>query len=134
MPRESKIIKHLRELRVFNSFDFYGDEPYIDRYATDYRSVTPSYWAVIKRGEKLADAWYARWMKMFSYHDRDGVQPALERALVWASEKFGVKEWTCDPFGSYGSKEYVERRLKELLGMVEGKEGVRSINSRGTLP
>lgn len=119
MPRESKVIKRLRELRVFNPHGFYGKEPYIDRHVSDYRDAFPSYYTVIKRGEVLDEEPHWRFGKdqmVFTYLGRDGSKEVLAKAQKWASERFGIKEWVRDPFGSWGDKEYVERRLKELLG------------------
>lgn len=116
MPRESKLVKRLREVRVFNSYEFYQNEPYIDRHTTNYRDVMPSHYAVVKRGENLGCHHLDMGSKTFAYRGRDGVKKAFLDAQLWASEKFGVKEWVRDPFGSYGDKEYIERRLIELLG------------------
>jgi len=116
MPRESKVITRLRELKVFNPYDFYQNQPYIYRRVSGgSRDVVPSSWNVVKRGTSLSDAWYDEGEMAFVYQGYSDVQNKLVEAQKWASVKFCIKEWMRDPFGSYGSKEYVERRLKELL-------------------
>ena len=116
MPRESKVLVRLRELRIFNCYDFYQDKSYIYRSIGGGRSVIPSHWAVVKLGVSLSTFWADYGSKSFVYSGREDSKRALLEAQKWASERFGVGEWIRDPYGSYGSKTYVEERLKELLG------------------
>ena len=116
MPRESKIIQRLREVKVFNPYKFYGSKLYIFRRTPGYRDVRSSAWMVTKRGKNLSDWWGDYGSKSFIINGRQDAQRALAEAQKWASDKFGVKEWARDPFGSYGEKAYIEKRLKELLG------------------
>lgn len=108
----SKLTEQLREKRVSNPYDFYNGQPYITYHSHDRRSCTPSCWAVIKRGLTLSDAWHDYGARTFSgFGNRKG---ALAEAQAWAAERFGIKVWARDPFGSYGDADFIKQRIKEL--------------------
>lgn len=126
----SKVLEAMRERLVFNQYEFYKSQPYIWYQARgDSRSMTVQGWMVTKRGEKLATHWKDNDSKHFylelpaydpsKYTQRQRTEiakdGALKAARAWASERFGVKEWAKDPFGSYGPAEFVAARLKEIL-------------------
>lgn len=46
-------------------------------------------------------------------------------AQVWATERYGVKEWARTPFGGYGDAVFVRARLKELRALAKRSEGGR---------
>jgi hypothetical protein len=136
----SKKIQALRERRVFNSYEFYGGPasriPHIGYYSDTGRGGLGQFWQVTRLGEDLNDgrgAWYQndhhggshRTFSLFrsaggTFAERK--RAALEEALAWARERFGIEEWQRDPFGSYGPAEYVDRRLAELLDPAARRE------------
>ena len=113
----SKLTEKFREKRVYNPYEFYGElEPYIVYHPS--RPFHSANWAVIKRGVNMGRAWYDDGCRTFRGFGMPGEGTRRARALLeaqaWASEKFGIKEWARDPFGSYGEAEFVKRRIKEL--------------------
>ena len=115
----------LRRIGIVNSFEFYGEQPYISHRDTVSRDVTPSAWYAVKRGEDLNDghgAGYehdARWF----VHTGGGTGPlgkaALAKAQAWASERFGIDSWAKDPFGGYGPADYIAEHLAFLQPLVD---------------
>ena len=112
----SKLTEKFREKKVFNPFDFYGDQPYIT-----YRlghSVISACWAVAKSGLNLGQVWYDHGCRTFGGYGEPGEGSqrvrGLRAAQAWARKYFGIKEWARDPFGSYGEAEFVKKRIKEL--------------------
>lgn len=116
-----KIVEELRKRRVCNPWGFYGDQPYIWYRPYESRRMTASAWMITKRGLKLGDHWTDYDSKCILVFEKDRKETFAE-AAAWASEKFGIKEWTRDPFGSYGPAEFVQRRLKEILSVPEGTD------------
>ena len=116
MTRQSKVVIRLREQQVFNPHDFYAGQPYLSKHIGASRDVRGSHWAVVKEGMNLGSHWTDNNAKTFPYGSREDAKRALSEAMEWASEKFSVEEWDRDPFGCYGDKRYIERRLRELLG------------------
>lgn len=111
----SKLTDKLRERGVHNSWEFYGNEVYISFRANQgSRDVLPSRWNVRKPGVSLSDAWYDNGCKSFGSSRCIGKAAILEGAKKWASEKFGIKEWAKDCYGSWGEAGYVRRRTEEL--------------------
>jgi hypothetical protein len=111
----SKTQDLLRTVRVFNDYEFFGEQPYIVYHPRGgSRSVTPASWSVFKRGEDLGHAWYDHKAKRFSCHNRETKKAAFEKAKKWASKRFKIKTWKRAPFGGYGDEEFVKTRLKEL--------------------
>jgi hypothetical protein len=114
----SKLTDKLRERGVFNPHNFYGPQPYIgQRVKGGSRDVVPSSWQVHKAGLSLSTAWYDYGAKSFSYSGVASRKEALAEAIAWASERFGIKNWAKDPFGSYGDAEYIRNRIKELTSV-----------------
>lgn len=114
----SKLIDALRSAGVFNPYDFYGNEPYIaQRVKGGNRDVLPSAWRVYRHGETLS-TWYDCGAKSFSYSGREMNKAALSEAQTWAAARYNISEWIRDPFGSYGSREFVLKRIAELKGRV----------------
>ena len=113
----TRLRDRLRTAGVVNPYEFYGSQPYIYRRVAVPRSVTSAGWMVRKRGRDLAPkgAWYDYGSKRFGYGGRDQEASALAAAQAWASSEFGVAAWARDPFGCYGSAEFVRRRVDELL-------------------
>ena len=107
----SKLTEVLREKKVYNEYLFYGKQPYIGYRSA--HSVIPACWAVCKLGINLGEAWYDYGSRTFSAWGNR--KKALGEAQAWASEKFGVKVWARDPFGSYGEAEFIKKRIKEIL-------------------
>ena len=112
----SKLTDKFREKGVFNSYYFYGMQPYISYQVGD--NWISSRWAVYKRGKNLGQAWYDHGCRTFTGHGEvgDGTKrtKGLLQAQRWASKKFGIETWARDPFGSYGEAEFVKQRVKEL--------------------
>jgi hypothetical protein len=65
---------------------------------------------VHKRGLNLGQAWYDYGARTFSGRKKE----ALSEAQAWATDRFGIKVWVRDPFGSYGEAEFIKKRIKEL--------------------
>lgn len=116
----SKVTEQLREFGIFNPIGFYGTEPFVSIFVqTNRRTCIPSAVCVTKRGVNLGAAWYDHGSKRFSYGSREDKKEQLEAAKEWASDKFGITQWMRDPFGSYGSADFVKTRLKQLLKQVQ---------------
>lgn len=115
----SKLTESFRAVEVYNPYEFYGEKPYISFSPAQPHSCIVSRWAVHKRGLNLSESWYDHGAQTFSvYGDK---QKALLKAQIWATGLFGIKEWTRDPYGSYGDAEYVKSRVKELKQLVKEK-------------
>jgi hypothetical protein len=111
----SKTKDLLRTVRVFNNYEFFGEQPYIVcKPRMGSRSVTPASWTVFKLGEDLGRAWYDYKGKTFPYHNRETKKIAFEKAKKWAGKRFKIKTWKRCPFGGYGEEGFVKARLKEL--------------------
>jgi hypothetical protein len=126
-----KIIEELRKRKVYNLYEFYGEQPHIwYRPRGDSRSMTVPGWMVSKRGINLADHWLDNESKHFGRFDAPADMrndsaykqkaAVLKVAQAWASEKFGVKDWKRDPFDGYGPAEFVTERLRAILAAPEG--------------
>ena len=117
--RETKVTRALKNVGIYNDSLFFGPHPYIwNRVRGGHRDVFPSGWYVSKRGEDLTDGkghWNDQGQKFFSYITREDKAEALEKAIAWARERFGIEEWARSPFGGYGPKVFVEKRLSALL-------------------
>lgn len=111
--KKSELRAELRKRRVFNDWEFFRGQPYIYRVSGGDWS-RPS-WNVIKEGVDLGDGWHDHGAKHFTIRGRSDITAARLRAQEWASEKFGVEEWAIGPYGAYGSKDFIENRIKELL-------------------
>lgn len=122
----SKLTESFQTVRVFNSFEFYGHgRPYIA--FAPRAGAFPAKWQVHRPGFKTdPDAhWGDHGSKTFSASGK-GDAVAQQKALDWASERYGIKEWKRDPFGSYGETEFVDRRVKELKAAVREQAEDRS--------
>jgi len=115
----SKLADKLSARGVYNPYYFYGNEPYVGWAQNGGRSVLPPWFSVNKHGEKLSEAWYEHGSKCFSYYGKDSKPKALADAISWASERFGIKEWARDPFGSWGEAAFVRKRTAEILALPE---------------
>jgi hypothetical protein len=117
----SKLQDICRSVRVFNDHEFFQYEPYIyRRVKRGGRDVTPSAWLITKRGEKLSDRWYYNYAKAFTYDSREQSKAAFSRAVEYLRTEFKVAEVARSPFGGYGDKEYVEKRIAEIKLEAEG--------------
>ena len=116
-------IEKMRKRRVFNPWGFYGRQPFIwyRPRGRDSLSMTTRAWMVTKRVVLLGDRWFDSGSKVFLVFTTSK-EETLTQAKVWASKKFGVKEWAKDPFGGYGPKEFMQRRLEEILAVPEGTD------------
>lgn len=116
----SKLQDKLRLVKVYNNYEFFGNEPYIDWAPREARALTNSRWYVAKRGEKLSTEWYNHGDRVFNYvGGKDEKQAAFVEARDWADEKFGKRDWVRGPFGGYGDRAFVEKRTKELLARYQ---------------
>lgn len=114
----------LREVRVFNAYDFFsvGDRIFIDYSpATVGRGSMSAKWQVVRYrdGQKVVTdpnaAWYNNKSKTFSVYSRNEKQAQLEAAQKWATEKYGIQEWAkASPFDAYGSAAFVKARQGQL--------------------
>lgn len=114
---KAKWVEALRELRVFNEYDFAQGNVYIQYCPRITGRISSSAkWQVRKRGEETDSkaAWYNHGNKTFCVYGRAEKQPQLLAAIQWASEKYGILQWAKTPFGSYMSDSFVEVRLNEL--------------------
>jgi hypothetical protein len=118
----SKLIEKLNARGVHNPHNFYEGHPFGQPFIAYYSASTgragqSARYKVVRQGESLSEAWYDQGAKTFlKWGDK---KKALADAQAWASEKFGIKEWTRDPFGSWGDAEYVKKRTVEILAMPE---------------
>ena len=118
----SKLMKLCNSLGMHNDYEFFGLKPYIYRRAnTGSRDVRPSAWLVTKRDKKLSNKWYYDYDKAFTYISRDQSKKAFLGAVKYLWENFGVNEVARSPFGGYGDKEFVKKRIKEIKGRVEAE-------------
>jgi hypothetical protein len=112
-----KTAELLKTLGVYNSHNFYEDQPYISqRVKHDSRDVVPSSWQIHKRGVSFSSAWYDYGAKTFSYGGIGSNREALAAAKNWAEQKFGFVEWKRDPFGSYGREEVRRETVEGVTG------------------
>lgn len=120
----SKLTKLCNSIGMHNDYEFFGLEPHIYRRAnTGSRDITPSAWLVTKRGKKLSDDWYYNYDKAFTYISHDQSKEAFAEAIEYLRENFGVKEVARNPFGGYGDKGFVKKRIKEIKKMAEAEGG-----------
>jgi len=112
----SKVTDKLREKKIVNDYDFFGDEPFAYYQVNDRISGQTSAWMVRKRGEKLSDIWYDHGCKSFLVWGRKDKADKFNEACVYLYSQFGVEKVARSPFGGWGDAEFVARRLKELLG------------------
>jgi hypothetical protein len=115
----SKLTDALNARGFHNSWEFFGNEPYVSFYAAQSRACHPATFRVHKRDKKLSDAWYDYGAKSFSFSGRAGKKQALAEAQEWASNHFNIKEWARNPFGEWGEIEFVRKRIVEILAMPE---------------
>lgn len=133
----SKLTEQLREIKVFNPHHFYEHgQVHVDYYPTV--GVRTDHWAVVQEGFTTdPDRYQARAVRIIGGASVPDVGPwsangnmtfsgyrarpdetrraaGLRLAQEWAAERYGITEWKRDPFGSYGSAEYVSARLAEL--------------------
>jgi len=115
----SKLTENLRRAGVFNPALFHNRSPYIYYHAGGGRGSFGTAWVVCKRGENIAEpnaGWYEKPNRWFSsWGGSESKAKALAEAQAWASERFGIDGWAKDPFGSYGSAEFIAARLAYLL-------------------
>ena len=116
----SKLQDICRSVRVFNDYEFFGDHPHVWRWVKDSREVTPSAWLVAKRGEKLSKDWYYHYARAFTYISREQGKVAFDKAVEYLRTQFKVAEVARSPFGGYGDKNYVEKRIAEIKLEAEG--------------
>ena len=122
----SKLTRLFNSVGMHNDCEFFQDEPYIWRRAnTGSRNVTPSAWLVYKRGEKLSDDWYYNYAKAFTYISREQSKAAFGEAVEYLRTQFNVTDVARGPFGGYGDKTFVEKRIVEikLMAAAEGERG-----------
>ncbi|KKN09665.1 hypothetical protein LCGC14_1044360 [marine sediment metagenome] len=113
--RESKATRLLRTVRIFNDYDFFGQQPYIYRRPRGIGlDLTVSAWMATRRGVSLDDAWYNYGDRPFTYLGREAVAPALAVAKEWAGKRFGITAWARSPFGGWGYADFVKTRMAEL--------------------
>lgn len=118
----SAVKEALRSVRVFNDHEFFDgsdgvtSEVYVSYTPSFARSPVGAYWAVYRRGYRTDKdgPWYYHGSKGFSAYGREGKKAALVEAQEWARGRYGIAEWKRTPFGGYGEKSFVERRLREL--------------------
>lgn len=77
---------------------------------------TPARWAVWRHGYKTDPdaAWYDHGNKTFSDFDirNHKDDPSLHEALVWASERYGIKRWMRNSMGDYVNADAGYYRLR----------------------
>jgi hypothetical protein len=115
--KKSELRDKLRQVKIYNDYEFFADQPHIVRSpASNWNSPQ---WAVHKRGAKLSEHYMDGGGKVFYIHGRKDITAARLRAQEWASEKFGIDEWAIGPFGAYGPKKFIEKRIKYLLKALD---------------
>lgn len=111
----NKLTRLCNSMGMHNDYEFFQDEPYIDRRVnTGSRDIIPSAWLVIKRGKKLSNEWYYNYAKAFSYVSREQSKAAFGEAVDYLRTQFNVTEIARSPFGGYGDKKFVEKRMEEI--------------------
>jgi len=114
----SRLTDSFREAEVRNPHEFYNGDEAAGQVFIAYSS---------------GDTWHARaWIVYHIGHDISGNDSlrsgkeflaggnkerraaALGEAQDWAAQRYGIKDWVRDPYGSYGEKTFVAARTKEL--------------------
>lgn len=116
----SKLQELCTSVKVYNDYEFFGDQPYIDWCQSERRSVFPPWYAVCKRGVSFGDAWYAHGAKLFSYSGgAENKHKAFDKAAEFMKSEFGITSLKRSPFGGWGDMEYVTKRLKEIKALAK---------------
>lgn len=111
----SKLTDLLSTVKVYNDYEFFGNEPYMTHASNGGRTVMPPWWAVGKRGVKLSNEWYANGNKLFSHFGgKESKREAFDEASEFMRTEFGIEKLARSPFGGWGDAEFVTKRLKEL--------------------
>jgi hypothetical protein len=113
----SKLTEALRARGVYNSWEFFGNEPYISFCSADSRACRPATFSVHKRDKKLSDAWYDYGAKSFCFSGGEGKKEAFAEAQAWASNHFNIQAWARNAFGEWGEAEFVRMRTAEILAL-----------------
>lgn len=114
----SKFTEQLSGIRVFNPYEFAGDDAYLEYFPNDNsRGGRSARWCVYRKGD-APESWRSSAVKEFviwgaGTHAEVKAQK-LEEAKAWASERYGIKEWARTPFGTWMDAEFVKRRIAEL--------------------
>ena len=117
----SKTVDALRARGIHNDHDFFGAEPYLyyaGRDNTRAGTAISHGWGVTKRGFDLGQAWYdrgSRWFSNWGRHDKAAKRE--EAAAFLATLNGGDTDLARCPFGGWGRKVFVKRRLKQILAL-----------------
>ena len=124
MTRQQLTAARLRELlvtkRVRNDEDLIGDTggkiPYVSfRNGRKKRNVA-SAWQVKTPGRRTdPDGRFVDDFDKTFLVSESGTLATPEQAKLWASETYGIHDWTKTPFGSWTSRAHLDARLRELL-------------------
>lgn len=111
----------LRKVFIVNDFEFFGKQPYLHYFKAASRDVSGSGWRLTWRGngQKIGaneDSWRLGADTIW-IHGMGSKWDTFEEAKTQAEKLTGVKEWVASPFGSYGDKEFVEKRLTYLMAL-----------------
>jgi hypothetical protein len=127
----SKFTEQLREIRVFNDYEFAGHgNVYISYVAADRgRGGHGAKWKVHRAGFRTDPKapWYEYGDKAFNVWGGRARAEVLAEAQAWAGAKYGIKEWARTPFGSYMDAAFVTRRMAELKALI--KQGGKGANA-----
>ena len=119
----SKLSELCRSVKVYNDYEFFGDQPYITWAQNGGRSIFPPWYAVTKRGVDFGDGWYANGSKLFSYGGSvEDKHKAFNTAVEFLESEFGIKRVARSPFGDWGDAEFVKRRIAEIKEMARKQE------------
>lgn len=114
----SKFIERLRDVHMFNAYDFARDSGRVFICYTPQdtgRSGHGASWGVHRIGYQTDPngPWYHYGDKHFAVF-MDTRAGALTKAQGWAGKKYGISEWARTPFGSWMDAGFVKSRLAEL--------------------
>ena len=110
----SKLSDALRERKVFNDYEFFGNQPYV--IYRPQKNWSSSGWIIFKRGESLGDRYSDGGGFFILVWGRRDKAEKFEVAKKYMRDQFGITELAKAPTGGWGDAEFVKRRIKEILG------------------
>lgn len=116
----SKLTELFRSVKIYNDYEFFRDEPHMwYRPQGDARSMMSSAWMVTKHGTNLEKHWSDRGSYCILVWGRHDKQERFEEAALYMYTQFGIEELARSPFGGWGDKQFVKRRIAEIKEMAK---------------
>jgi hypothetical protein len=118
----SKFTEQLKQLKIYNSYDYAGKgQVYISYTCSGGGLGKVRVWQVIRPGFKTDPeaSWYDYGCKTFVVFGKVDKQEKLEEAIKWATLKYEINVWIKSPYGDWMDKEFVQKRNKELKAQLK---------------